>query len=239
MAAPGEKELRAALRWLGSPVPGSRRALGAAVPWWAAVGGATAAAFAVAELAGANGQLGGAGGAGGGAGGDDAFGGRPVDEYAARDLTQAGQCDATAKPGTVALRAWLVDAFGEPKSPGVQNILRDCSVGSPSEHWEGRAYDFMVQDLDQGQQIVDALTASDQDGNPNALARRAGVMYMIFNERMWRAYQQGDLPPGSWGPYTGPNPHTDHVHISLGWPGAMGGTSLYESGVAPLSPPSV
>ena len=49
------------------------------------------------------------------------------------------------------------------------------------------------------------------------MARRLGVMYIIFNRRIWRAY--GD--PG-WGAYSGTNPHTDHIHISLSYDGSTG-----------------
>lgn len=168
----------------------------------------------------------------------DPFGGAPVDDYAARDLTQEGQCDPVARPGVLAFRRWAIDTWGPVLSPNVQNIVRDCSVGGPSEHKEGRAWDLMTRDKAHGQEVADALTAPAPDGTPNALARRAGIVNMIWNKQIWRAYPQGDLPAGVWGPYSGSNPHTDHVHISFGWPGAMGDTSLYTSGVAPLSPDS-
>ncbi len=146
----------------------------------------------------------------------------PLDDYAPKEL--ATSCDPVPKPGVKLFRQWALSQWGErPGSP--ENIIRACSSTKSDEHQEGRAWDLMVTSIEHGQQIVDALTAND-----NELLRRAGVMYMIFNRRMWRAYAHGGNPPGSWGPYDtskGQSPHTDHVHFSFGWPGARGETSLY------------
>jgi hypothetical protein len=38
-------------------------------------------------------------------------------------------------------------------------------------------------------------------------ASRLGIKYVIWNRRIWQN--------GSWTNYTGPSPHTDHVHISF------------------------
>lgn len=35
------------------------------------------------------------------------------------------------------------------------------------------------------------------------------VKYLIFNRRIWKART------GQWHPYTGPNPHNHHVHVSV------------------------
>lgn len=150
----------------------------------------------------------------------------PLDDYAPREPTQPGQCDPVAKPGVKMFREWVIGRWKErPGSP--QNIIRDCSQGSPSEHWEGRAWDFMIPRLDVGQSLVDTLLAPDAEGRPNALARRAGIMYLIFNRRMWRAYPYQGAPSGTWTPYNGPSAHTDHVHFSFSRAGARGETSLY------------
>lgn len=152
----------------------------------------------------------------------------PLDDYAPKENTQAGQCDPSAKPGVLLFRQWVLSQYRE--NPGApQNILRDCSTGSPSEHWEGRAWDFMIPSLDVGQALVDRLLAPDAAGRPHALARRAGIMYLIFNRQMWRAYPSSAGPSGSWSPYSGASAHTDHVHLSFSWKGARGETSLYEA----------
>lgn len=61
---------------------------------------------------------------------------------------------------------------------------------------------------DQGQALVDALVAS----------RDPRIRYIIHEDRIWRSYSWGTHPP-AWepGPYTGPNGHLNHVHISFDW----------------------
>jgi hypothetical protein len=149
----------------------------------------------------------------------------PVDPYAPQETNHPGECDPVAKPGVLAFRAWALGKWGErPGSP--QNIVRACTSGK-SEHEQGRAWDLMTLGLEHGQGIVDALLAT-EDGEPHALARRAGIMYIIWNKQIWRAYPYAGAPSGSWGAYTGgESAHTDHLHISFSKAGAAGETSLY------------
>jgi hypothetical protein len=148
-----------------------------------------------------------------------------IDDYAPHEPPMS--CDPHAKPGMLLCRKYLLRRFGQrPGSP--ENIVRGCSAGDgqTSEHIEGRAFDLMTNGTAHGDQVVSELLAPDADGNAHALIRRLGIMYIIWNRRMWRAYQH---PAGTrvWTPYTGPNPHTDHVHLSLGWDGARAETSGY------------
>jgi hypothetical protein len=133
-------------------------------------------------------------------------------------------CSPTDKPGTQQFRGILREAF--PTALG--NISRACSAGGQSEHMEGRAYDWPIDAFDNGEyawavQAIDWLLATDSRGNTYANARRLGVMYIIFNNQMFRLY---DVERG-WRPYTGSNPHTDHVHYSLTRAGGNGTTSWY------------
>lgn len=149
----------------------------------------------------------------------------PVDAYA--DHEPAEDCDPQPKPGTLAFRAFVLSRWGE-KAGSPQNIVRDCSVGARSEHHEGRAWDMMVRDKAHGQAVVDALLAADPTtGERDALARRAGIMYMIWDRKMWRAYPWAGAPRGTWTPYSGASSHEDHVHFSLSRRGAAAKTSLY------------
>ncbi len=134
-------------------------------------------------------------------------------------------CDPTDKPGAVKLRDLLEATYPATTPFG---ISRDCSVGGTSEHKEGRAYDWGVNAYDAAQKAMaeDFLTwllATDAYGNVNALARRFGLMYVIWNGRVWKSYGTNR----GWQTYTGSNPHTDHVHFSLGWDGAWARTSWY------------
>ena len=71
------------------------------------------------------------------------------------------------------------------------------------------------------------LTGPDGSGQAAGNARRLGVMYVIWNRRIWSA---SDAASG-WLPYSGASPHTDHVHVSLSWDGAFQRTSWW-TGVA-------
>ncbi|MBK7722799.1 MAG: peptidoglycan-binding protein [Austwickia sp.] len=133
----------------------------------------------------------------------------------------AGQtsCDPYAKPGTRAYAELLRQTFGM----GAYGIERSCTAGGTSEHKEGRAVDWMLNVNDPAQKAVaDAATAW-LTANNGENARRLGVLYLIWNKQMWRAY----APEKGWQPYVGSSPHTDHIHTSLTWDGAMGRTSWW------------
>jgi hypothetical protein len=155
-----------------------------------------------------------------------------VDPYAPQETNHPGVCDPVAKPGVKLFRQWAIAKWGQhpgtAKHPTPENIIRECTSGT-SEHEQGRAWDLMTLSKEHGQAIVDALLAPDPEtGEPHALARRAGVMNLIWWKQMWRAYPYAGAPSGSWAPYTGPNPHTDHIHFSFSKAGADGLTSLYD-----------
>jgi len=137
------------------------------------------------------------------------------------------------QPGTLALRQLLLDTYGR------QTIgsARACPAnGVPvSEHSEGRALDWMLSAADPAQKATaDAflawLLAPDAAGNAAANARRLGVMYVIFNAQVWKAYRPG----AGWQPYTGAEDHTDHIHLSLTPAGAARETSWWTGTADPL-----
>lgn len=137
-------------------------------------------------------------------------------------------CDPTDKPGTVALRNTLLAHYPATVSFG---ISRACSIGGKSEHHEGRAFDWgaNVNNPVQNAAVSDffkTIFATDKYGHTDAIARRMGIMYLIWNKkiRMMR-------PGSSWEPYSGDSPHTDHVHISMSWAGARAQTSFWSGHV--------
>jgi len=141
-----------------------------------------------------------------------------IDGYA--DYDGADTCSPWDKPGTVALKALVLAAY--PGTTG--SIGRSCDSGGSSEHHEGRALDWMVSADTQAELAEDLLAwllAEDSYGHGHAMARRLGVMYIIWNREVWRAYDPGQ----GWQPYSGSNPHTDHVHISMSWDGAWQDTT--------------
>jgi hypothetical protein len=140
-------------------------------------------------------------------------------------------CDPVDRPGAKKLAGLIRETYGADQVIG---IARNACYTS-SEHNDGRALDWMNDagnraDKARVQAFLGWLLATDQYGNKNAMARRLGVMYIIWNRKIWRAYS-----PVGWGDYTGSVPHTDHVHISLSVDGASGRTSFW-TGV-PLAKP--
>jgi peptidoglycan hydrolase-like protein with peptidoglycan-binding domain len=65
------------------------------------------------------------------------------------------------------------------------------------------------------------LTGPGPSGDRGEMAARLGVMYVIYNHKIWAGYSPG------WRDYTGADPHTSHVHISLTWNGARAHTSFW------------
>jgi len=140
-------------------------------------------------------------------------------------------CLSSARPGVAAFRAMVLAAF---PSTGDLGIMRGCNVGGASEHKEGRAWDWAVNAYSPSQKaIADGFLAqlleTDDCGNDYALVRRFGIMYMIWNDKIWRAYR----PWQGWAQYTGSNHHTDHVHFSFSWDGANQDTTYWTEGAAP------
>ncbi|WP_270886452.1 peptidoglycan-binding domain-containing protein [Pedococcus sp. 5OH_020] len=134
-------------------------------------------------------------------------------------------CDPVAKPGVVAFAKLMTSNYGV--GSAAWGITRNCNSGV-TEHSEGRAWDWMLSVDKPGEKaIADAVTqwlsAPDAQGRPGAMARRFGIMYIIWNKRMWRVYD----PARGWAAYTGPVPHTDHVHFSFSWDGAYARTSWW------------
>lgn len=136
-------------------------------------------------------------------------------------------CSPAAKPGVVAFRDLLLRTYPRTRNLG---ISRACSVGGRSEHKEGRAFDWGVHvnrpaEKAAADDMLRWLLATDKHGNRHANARRLGVQYVIWNKRIWSSYAP------TWRAYGGPNPHTDHVHVSFNWPGANKQTSFWSGRV--------
>ncbi|ANZ41325.1 hypothetical protein BBK82_40550 [Lentzea guizhouensis] len=140
---------------------------------------------------------------------------REIDRYQPYDGQKT--CDPTAKPGVTDFKNMLVGTYGTRP----WGIGRACGQGGQSEHKEGRALDYGFNvntpgDRDRANDVLTWLLSTDRHGNEHALARRFGIMYIIWDRRIWQANQASR----GWQPYSGPSPHTDHVHFSFGWDGA-------------------
>jgi hypothetical protein len=153
-------------------------------------------------------------------------------------------CSPTEKPGPKYLRRLLLTTYG----PISSNIVRPCTAAD-SGHEEGRALDWMTSARVPAQKaMADAfvawLQAPDGFGNPEAMARRLGISYLIWNNQTWRAYD----PARGWTEYNGCRApkkqkrtfdnacHRTHVHLSFSWDGALKRTSFYTGFVACPAP---
>ena len=146
------------------------------------------------------------------------------------------QCDPTAKVGTQKLADLIKATYGSNQTVW---IPRACDIGGQSEHKEGRALDWMTsvrkpQERANAETFLAWLLGPDQFGNPYGNAMRLGVMYIGWNDRIWRGY---DIKRG-WtelkGCFSTPSEgsdticHRNHIHISLTWDGASGRTSFWD-----------
>ena len=158
----------------------------------------------------------------------------PVDEYASYQ-GESGCRDHPMK-GTKQLAAWIDKKF----SGGSANAsMRACS-SSVSEHQDGRAIDWTMDaasqaDRDEVDRFLGKLFQADADGEEHALARRMGVMYIIWNDHMYRAYGNPHFAKDDYLSSSCPSRkkcsktlrHRDHVHLSLSKPGGRAETTWY------------
>ncbi len=129
-------------------------------------------------------------------------------------------CDPKEKRGITAFKRAVMAAYPSGKDWG---SVRNCTDDGISEHLEGRAWDWNVNVNDPTQfahagQLLTWLTAND-----GVEARRLGIMYIGYNSRIWGAYRAAD----GWRNLTNSNAHTDHVHFSFSWNGALAKTSFW------------
>jgi hypothetical protein len=145
-------------------------------------------------------------------------------------------CDPHDKPGVVALGQLLTATY---KDTSVVDISRPCGTDT-SEHYDGRALDWGAYYKNPAQvaevnTVFAWLFAKDAAGNPNAMLRRLGIMYVIWNKQIWGTWSQ------KWEPYACSGEtacHQNHVHFSFDWSGALKRTSFWTGRVSvPMDPP--
>jgi hypothetical protein len=152
-------------------------------------------------------------------------------------------CDPTPRPGATALQNLLLATYG----PATIYIPRTCT-SSTSEHFDGRAVDWMRSvrvpaEKEMADAFVAWLLAPAADGTPHEMARRLGIMYIIWDSRMIRMYDPGRgwteysncLDPARSAPSLDNTCHRNHVHLSMSWDGAAGLTSFW-TGTAQTQP---
>ena len=151
----------------------------------------------------------------------------------------ANSCGSATRPGTDKLGRMLTSTY-----PGTSyGGLRGCGTLPTSEHFDGRAVDWMnsIRNTTQAAQakaVITWLHAADNQDQQYANARRLGVMYIIWNNKIWSIYSADE----GWRSYQNCSKrpqksldsvcHRNHVHLSLSWEGAMGRTSYWSKSVA-------
>jgi len=160
----------------------------------------------------------------------------PVEGYAPYQPQK--NCNPTAKAGTLELARWLQRRY---RGTGSLGISRACGHGGVSEHKEGRAFDWRVdassrRDRAYVKDFLSRVLAADRHGNEAALARRMGIMYILWNDHSWASYRgfaKADYRHSACRSKKKLKKcsktlrHRDHVHISLSRAGARGDTSWY------------
>ncbi len=150
-------------------------------------------------------------------------------------------CDPVARKGPKKLQALLTATYGTT----AYGITRACSgAKGTSEHMEGRALDWMISGKAQrkdAKAFLGWLLAPDAAGHPRAIARRMGLMYIVWDNKMFRMYD----PSRGWAEYNNCSStlsaaydttcHRNHVHFSFTWDGAAAKTSFW-SGKAVKAP---
>lgn len=154
-----------------------------------------------------------------------------IEDYA----SYAPQTTCHPKPriGTKVLGRWLVKKIGG----GGGATGRSCGGGA-SEHKDGRAIDWRLDATSKAgrataQKLLTRIFKTDKDGNAHAKARRMGIMYVIWNDHMYSAWDQFESE--NYLSSSCPSKkkcsktlrHRDHMHISLSMAGAKGKTSWY------------
>lgn len=119
------------------------------------------------------------------------------------------------QPGTTALRDLICDqflwcprlAFYNPRDTDGNPVAPDGSGRrtSLSLHAEGRAYDAMTTELNEGDPLKDWCVKHFE-----ALQ----IQEVIWQRKIWTSKSM------AWNDFNGKNPHTDHVHIGQSWFGA-------------------
>jgi hypothetical protein len=163
----------------------------------------------------------------------------PIEDYR---YDFARHCTRRARPGTLALQAWLGRHFR-----GISWGILHCEKLRKHEyslHAEGRALDWHLDvrnsaDRADAERLIGVLLAPDRLGNPHALARRMGVQEIIWSCHAWWSgadamtkYRECFNRHGKRRHHVDPTlAHRDHVHIGLNRMGAAKLTSFWEAGI--------
>lgn len=132
------------------------------------------------------------------------------------------KCTGSLTLGAKQLRDFLFARF-----PGIEGIggyncrQNSANAAEMSVHGTGRALDIMIATVGRGK-------ANTAIGDPvaNWLVQNAkliGIQIVLWDRTIWNGSKQGRKDR----PYTGPNPHVDHIHVELNRDGAFKNTAWF------------
>lgn len=156
----------------------------------------------------------------------------PLEGYA--KYAPQKKCVRKDRVGTVQLARWLSMRGGT-----YGGTLRSCGSGGQSEHKDGRAFDWMLDadsedDAMTAEAFIVEAFADDEIGGTHALARRMGIMYVIWDDKIYSAWYNFEPRPYKAGS-SKTSRHRDHIHISLSKRGANAKTSWFVENAASLA----
>jgi hypothetical protein len=158
----------------------------------------------------------------------------PVEAYSS--YQPQTKCSPYAKAGAKALARWVLASYSGRQG----RIAGPCAGRSVSEHKEGRAFDWTLNsksatDRARASRFLKRIFATGTTGETHELARRMGVMYIIWSDRIYssyngfsaRVYRSSSCRNKPLRKCSMTLRHRDHVHISLNRSGGYGKTSFY------------
>lgn len=123
-----------------------------------------------------------------------------------RGYQPAAACTGGPSPGSKALMAWFLGAFGSRggKNLGIYNCRSVAGSSTTSLHGEGRACDLGINPhgAAYGDWVAEQLRLNSAE---------LGIQCVIWKRRIW----SGSYPDAGWRPYTGVADHLDHIHTEL------------------------
>ncbi len=132
-------------------------------------------------------------------------------------------CSGTFTIGSKRLQDWIRSNWGAANIGGYSCRRNTGSPSKTSIHGVGRASDWFrnASNATEAAQVAGFIWR--MTGNGAAMARATGVQYWIWNKKQYKVNQSSVTVSN----YTGPNPHTDHVHIEQNLAGSQLRTSYW------------
>jgi hypothetical protein len=132
-------------------------------------------------------------------------------------------CSGGFTVGAKRLQAWIRANWGAATIQGYNCRPNTADRSKTSIHGVGRASDWFRKAGNAAQAAQVASFIQRMSANSAAMARAMGVQYWIWNRQQYSVKSTGVVRSR----YTGPNPHTDHVHIEQNLAGSKLQTSYW------------